>query len=208
MRASKTDKMWTECDMNVSGSECAVCVQFSNSCLGNRQLKQGKTDLIHIPPSTYNSITTDFQSSHITSTNADFTDNTTPVIYTAAVNDELDHTIQHTSVLISQTSLDTTNDQTNTSINNERKQVNFSQSSTQTTPRRRKQTNEQTNISTSDKNQANVSQSTTQTTPQRKNQYSSNALHHQYLKTIKHQNHCQIYIHLSQTLKNNSTQIL
>ncbi|GFO38060.1 hypothetical protein PoB_006456500 [Plakobranchus ocellatus] len=167
MRASETDKMWTECDMNVSGSECAVCAQFSNSCLGNQQLKQGKTDSIHIPPSTYNSIRTDFQSSHITSTNADFMDNTTPVINTAPVNDELDHTIQHTSVLISQTSLDTTNEQTNTSINNGRKQVNFSQSSTQTTPRRRKQTNEQTNI-TSDRNQANVSQSTTQTTPQRR----------------------------------------
>ncbi|GFO29434.1 xanthine dehydrogenase [Plakobranchus ocellatus] len=80
---------------------------------GNRQLKQGKTDSIHIPPSTYNSIRTDFQSSHITSTNADFTDNTTPVIYTAPANDELDHTIQHTSVLLSQTSLDTTNEQTN-----------------------------------------------------------------------------------------------
>ncbi|GFO28489.1 hypothetical protein PoB_005499400 [Plakobranchus ocellatus] len=42
MRASETDKMWTECDTNVSSSECAVCVQFSNSCLGNRQLKQAK----------------------------------------------------------------------------------------------------------------------------------------------------------------------
>ncbi|GFN81997.1 hypothetical protein PoB_000850300 [Plakobranchus ocellatus] len=105
MRASETDKMWTECDTNVSGNECAVCVQFSNSCLGNRQQKQGKTDSIHIPLSTYNSITADFQSNQITLTKADFTDNTTPVINTAPVNDELDHHIQDNSVFTSQTSL-------------------------------------------------------------------------------------------------------
>ncbi|GFO05388.1 ATP-dependent RNA helicase a-like protein [Plakobranchus ocellatus] len=50
--------------------------------------------------------------------NADFTDNTTPVINTAPVNDELDHHIQDTSVFTSQTSLDTSNEQANTSTNN------------------------------------------------------------------------------------------
>ena len=40
MIAAKAEKMWVECDVNVSESECVVCVHFYNTSLGNRQFKQ------------------------------------------------------------------------------------------------------------------------------------------------------------------------
>ena len=40
MIAAKAEKMWFECDVNVSESECVVCIQFYNTSLGNRQFKQ------------------------------------------------------------------------------------------------------------------------------------------------------------------------
>ena len=45
MIAAKTEKMWVECDVNVSESDCVVCVQFYNTSLGNRQFKQTNNKL-------------------------------------------------------------------------------------------------------------------------------------------------------------------
>ncbi|GFO39951.1 hypothetical protein PoB_006645600 [Plakobranchus ocellatus] len=108
------------------------------------------------------------QSSQITSTNTDFTDNTTPVINSAPPDDELDHIIQDTSVFTSQTSLDTANEQTNhQQITRETKSFSANPQHKLKHKEENKQTNKQTSIN-DERNQVNDSQSTTQTTPQRR----------------------------------------
>ena len=54
VQASWADKMWTGCDTIIAENECAVCVQFFKTSLGNRQIKQTKKDLFLSPSSTEN----------------------------------------------------------------------------------------------------------------------------------------------------------
>ena len=139
-KAQQTEKLWTEWDLNVSEDECTVCVQFAHTSSGNRNKKKQTTNTASSSPESASKCNTpDIQGCHTTQTTADSTlpsDMDTQTIDTAP-NNEIDDSLEANNSVISPTPMDTTDTQ---KISDEVNCVRVSQSTTQTTPQRRKPT--------------------------------------------------------------------
>ena len=165
MIAAKAEKMWVECDVNVSESECVVCVQFYNTCLGNRQFKQTNNRLATTANEELtDNITLDLDMEK-PSTETTPTDDNSAHNTTLDIDDALTNTTLSDDDLTDSTTLDI--DSSATSITHSDKIDQTSEVSEFTSPTPAHTATKERNISTYNQNCSTVSQSTTQTTPPR-----------------------------------------
>ena len=162
MIAAKAEKMWVECDVNVSESECVVCVQFYNTSLGIRQFKQ--TNNRRATPANEeltDNITLDLDlekpTTETTQTDDNSAHNTTLDIDGALINTALSD-----NDLTDSTTLDI--DSSATSITHSGNIDQTSEVSEFSSPTPAHTATKERNISTYNQNCSTVSQSTTQTT--------------------------------------------
>ena len=165
MFAAKAEKMWVECDVNVSESECVVCVQFYNTSLGNRQFKQTNNRLATTANEELtDNITLDLDMEK-PSTETTPTDDNSAHNTTLDIDDALINTARSDDDLTDSTTLDI--DSSATSITHSDKIDQTSEVSEFTFPTPAHTATKERNISTHNQNCSTVSQSTTQTTPPR-----------------------------------------
>ena len=165
MIAAKAEKMWVECDVSVSESECVVCVQFYNTSLGNRQFKltnnrRAKTANEELTDNITLDLDMEKPSTETTPTDDNSAHNTTLDIDDALINTALSD-----DDLTDSTTLDI--DSSATSITHSDKIDQTSEVSEFTSPTPAHTATKERNISTHNQNCSTVSQSTRQTTPPR-----------------------------------------